>query len=522
MNYVVGSGPSGMACAWALVNRGLDVTMLDIGDELPADGQRAVERTRQSPPDAWDADELRLIRGSMAATTRGVLKKQSYGSEFAYGDGERDTRIESHGVDASASVARGGFSNVWGAAVLPVASTDIADWPITVADLAPHYEAVLAMMPLAATTDDLADLWPLYTRDTQALRPSAQARALFHDLAGSRETLKGRGFAFGAARLAVAPRTPSATSGCVYCGLCLSGCPYGLIYKSSLTLRDLMERPGFHYASGVIVRKVREANGGVEIDADARAGGPTQRFSGARVFLGAGALSTTKIVLDSLDARGHGLVMKQSQYFAFPWLRYRRTPAVADERLHTLAQAFIEVMDASLTGRTIHLQVYSYNDLYWSAFGPVARSATARRLLDSIMSRLLYVQGYLHSDISPTIAVRLVADGRHTRLRLDAMPEPHAAETIKKLVSKIAASRRDFRAVPLRPWLMVGRPGSGSHVGGTIPMRHAPGQFESDPLGRPTGFTRVHVIDSTGLPSLPATTQTLTVMANAHRIGMTA
>ena len=308
----------------------------------------------------------------------------------------------------------------------------------------------------------------------------------------------------------------------MYCGLCLTGCPYDLIYNSSLTLGALQQQASFRYVPGVIVRKLREANGGVDIEADGRTGGPKQRFSASRVFLGGGVLSTTKIVLDSLEAHGHELVMKQSQYFAFPWLRYRPTPGVDGERLHALAQAFIEVRDPSLSERTIHLQVYTYNDLYWRAFGPAAGSAAGRRLLGSLMSRLLYVQGYLHSDISSTIAVRLIADDGDTRLRLDARPDGRGADIIRRLVGTIAAARRDFRAVPLRPLLVIGRPGAGSHAGGTLAMRRTPGPFESDALGRPTGFSNVHVIDASCLPSLPATTQTLTVMANAHRIGSTA
>jgi choline dehydrogenase-like flavoprotein len=49
-------------------------------------------------------------------------------------------------------------------------------------------------------------------------------------------------------------------------------------------------------------------------------------------------------------------------------------------------------------------------------------------------------------------------------------------------------------------------------------MRHQPGPFECDLLGRPVGFRAVHVVDATCFPSIPATTITLSVMANAHRI----
>jgi choline dehydrogenase-like flavoprotein len=50
-------------------------------------------------------------------------------------------------------------------------------------------------------------------------------------------------------------------------------------------------------------------------------------------------------------------------------------------------------------------------------------------------------------------------------------------------------------------------------------MRENPGEYETDRLGRPGGWERIHVVDSSVFPSIPATTITMSVMANAHRIG---
>tara|TARA_B100001013_G_scaffold181209_1_gene109024 strand:- start:234 stop:398 length:165 start_codon:yes stop_codon:yes gene_type:complete len=42
--------------------------------------------------------------------------------------------------------------------------------------------------------------------------------------------------------------------------------------------------------------------------------------------------------------------------------------------------------------------------------------------------------------------------------------------------------------------------------------------LSTDLLGRPKNFKRIHCIDASVLPSIPATTITLSVMANAYRI----
>ncbi len=72
--------------------------------------------------------------------------------------------------------------------------------------------------------------------------------------------------------------------------------------------------------------------------------------------------------------------------------------------------------------------------------------------------------------------------------------------------------------LPLTPFARVGAPGSSFHCGGTFPMREHPRELETDVLGRPAGLRRVHLVDASVFPSIPATTITFSAMANAHRI----
>jgi choline dehydrogenase-like flavoprotein len=494
--------------------------MLDVGTELEPERQRVVELLRASG-DARDPAMLAGITGQTRATTEGIPTKYAYGSDFAYrADFDGVPAIEAQGVDLSPSFAKGGLSNVWGAAVLPYTSGDTADWPVTLEDLAPHYAAVLEFVSVAAERDDLVSILPLYGRESPPLRPSQQAAALMADLSRNKEILNRNGFVFGRSRLAVAAQSPYAVSGCVYCGLCLHGCPYELIYNSAHTLRTLEGRGHFRYLKGLIVREVSEHAGRVDVHALSVDGKERVRLEASRVFLACGPISTTQIVLESLRAYDQVVRLKDSQYFLFPLLRYRNTPRVAHEQLHTLAQAFIEVLDRHLSDKTIHLQVYTYNDLYRTALGRLGRvrRGPIHWVLSALLGRLLIVQGYLHSDLSSTIAVHLAKGPRGSTLRLDAQPSPVSLDVIARLLAKLSANRRYFRAAPLRPLLRVARPGRGFHSGGTFPMRQNPSALDSDLLGRPAGLQRVHIVDSACFPSIPATTITFSVMANAHRI----
>jgi choline dehydrogenase-like flavoprotein len=94
-----------------------------------------------------------------------------------------------------------------------------------------------------------------------------------------------------------------------------------------------------------------------------------------------------------------------------------------------------------------------------------------------------------------------------------------AKTVVRRVVRKLLGQARKLGAAPLPMLLQMGKPGRSFHAGGSFPMRSNPGAFETDTSGRPAGWRRVHAVDATVLPSIPATTITLTVMANAHRIG---
>ena len=131
------------------------------------------------------------------------------------------------------------------------------------------------------------------------------------------------------------------------------------------------------------------------------------------------------------------------------------------------------------------------------------------------------VQGYLHSDHSSKIAIRL-KQGEPDRLRLEAELNPEVRPTIRRVLRKLRRHGRQLGAWPLSPMLQIAEPGRGFHNGGSFPMRLHPGELETDTLGRLPAWRRIHLVDASVLPDVPATQITFSVMANAHRIGSAA
>jgi choline dehydrogenase-like flavoprotein len=377
-------------------------------------------------------------------------------------------------------------------------------------------------MDLSAEQDELASLLPLYSNRHAPLRGSRQAEVLLSDWRSNRRALEAAGIHIGRSRLAVRAEPGESDPGCVYCGLCLHGCPYGLIYSTQSTLRTLQDNPDFHYRTDIVVRRLSEEKGSVRIYGHSRTEGTPARFDAARVYLACGVFSTTKILLESLEAYDEPVTIQDSQYFLVPLLRYRGTPNVESERLHTLAQAFLEIRDQDVTAHTVHMEVFTYNDLLQGvAEGRLGPLAPLFRLpVGLFLRRLIVNQCFLHSEVSPTIRARLLPSrGEESgTLFLEGRPNPETKKVVGRVWRKLLAHRGHLRAVPLPPLIQITSPGRGFHSGGSFPMRSTPVRFQSDVWGRPHGLQRIHAVDATVLPTVPATTITLPVMANAHRI----
>jgi len=516
---IIGSGPAGLACAKALVRRGLKPTLIDVGEILPADRQAAVDRMAGLAPAEWSAQDREFITQIPSVLGGGVPKKMVFGSNFHFAHHRNFNPTDAEEGLPAATFARGGYSVAWGAAVLPTHENDLDDWPIRTADLAPSYRRVLSDFPLSAARDDLEAAFPLFKDDIVSLPLPDDARSLLSDFARGAPADADAPFLSGQARLAV-------DAGCCrHCGLCLSGCVYGAIHSMAPEIETLRKTGAVRYESGCFVERLNEDDAGVRLCVRRIETGEIDEQHFDFVFLAAGAIQTTRIVLASLQLLDQPVTMKDSQKFILPLLRLRRFP-LAWPNSHALSNIFVEFQVPDISHHWVHAQISSVNDYVLQSLRiPPWTNTLWRRMLAPFYERLLVAWCGLHSDHSSSIILTLKsnAHGRAPTLQLRRSINPDA-ERIARRASRFLA-RRALRA---RTWavtgaLTVGAPGAGNHFGGTLPMRAQPKlRLEADVLGRLPGWQRIHIVDGSILPSIPATTVALLQMANADRIAAAA
>ncbi|WP_170399689.1 GMC oxidoreductase [Ruegeria arenilitoris] len=503
-DLVIGSGPSGVSVAMALLNRGRQVLMLDPGGRLEAPAQDRRDKLAASDPDTWSVDDQKKWQAPQFDTPPGQVRR--FGSDFAMVPGA-DTLVSPDQIGLRASHATGGLSNLWGSAVLPNRAEDIAEWPIGIEDLSPHYRAVAEFLPISGRQDDLQALFPvLAMRDRVPLNPSPQAHQMLQLMEQQESGLSELGAHIGMSRLAVDP-------GCQYCGQCLHGCPWGYIYSAQKTLDDLRQHSAFQYRTGLVHRFEEHAEH-VTVTLD-----NGESLKATRVFIAAGVLETARLLLTSSPKPTTSLQLQDSQHFFLPSLHRWRTSRRPDQRpYHTLPQIFIELNAPEVSPHLVHAQVYTWNEFYAhdliNSYGSkLPGSAPLWRML---ARRLIVAQAFLHSAHSSRINLTLATDGR----LLSTVNHNDETETVMaRATFRLAQVMKLAGLIPLTFARRPGDVGSSFHVGGSVPMAIAPSAGQSDILGRPKGLSRVHLVDASSLPSIPATTITFSVMANAHRIG---
>lgn len=518
---IIGSGPAAAGAALALSRReDLEITVVDIGLQLEAERQNAVDTLASTDPSGWNTPLAESISAQPVSSKGGTLpQKRSYGSDYPFRDvGQLD------GLSASAdsstsliSAAYGGFSTVWGSQLMPFSDATFNRWPFGADAIRPHYRAVLKQIPFAGEEDDLAKTFPLLVGASPLPGLSRRSQWVLDAYDRHRSVLRSRGITMGKARLAFD------AASCVRCAKCMTGCPYSLIYSSAQTLDTLRRSTRIKYHGDLMALKVVEDADRAFVLAQDLATGRTQRFEADRIFVACGAVATTRLVANSLGLFESEVDILESQQFILPMLSLRGTADPRSEPDFTLNQFNMTVGVADSDVDLSQLHFYTYNPSFMSAFPPALAARWAEPAAVQLLQRLSVALGYLPSWRSPRLRLRVRPPAEGHRLPelqvARGAPPPSRNQMLRAVIAGLSRSAPLLDLYPVLPMLRLAAGGKSYHVGGTFPhSNHTSTIFTSDRLGRVGPWKRIHLVDAAVFPSVPAMTFTLTIMANAHRI----
>ncbi|MDD1148872.1 GMC oxidoreductase [Pseudomonas sp. TNT2022 ID357] len=508
---IVGSGPAGTSAAYPLVKAGLKVLMVDAQRD-----SGTLAAPHSSFLSSRVSDELQwkwMIGENFHALTQldAVSPKLKTPTHAHIFEGfSAGNRIEGHNFIGVGSLATGGLSNSWGCGVARLSATDFPGLPIDYAELKASYETVSLRMGISGQIDD--DLSSYFGLDEWSQPPLPLDRLhqrLLDHYDQYRGVFPGWGFRLGRSRVAVLSQPLDDRQACDLSGNCLWKCQNQALYSASQELTKLKQYPGFQHVQNFLVEDLVKQDGAWAIT-ERRS---SMRFSASRLLLAAGTLATTRITLKHLNYTAPVPLLSSPTAAFLLWLPKMlgtaRVPAFGLGQLSFALELNASTTAFGSTFNTVGLPMSEFVNRV-----PMSKRYSIE-LLKSLLSSCLVGNIFLPGHLSNNTAI-LRAD---SSLRINGDLRPEAPMVMKSAEMKLRRIYWKMGALLMPMSFTVGKPGADIHYAGTLPMSSTPRIGQTDIFGEVKGLPGVHVVDAACLPKLTEKSHTLTIMANADRIG---
>ncbi len=523
---VIGSGLSAVGALKAIVKVGIKPIVIDVGRQLDPERQKLKLRLAATAPANWASEDIRNLASNPTAKSKTEIpKKLVLGSDYFYSsDNSQITKLDSFSqASPPYSLARGGFSAGWGAAYLPPAESDINDWPVAHGVILEHMRECLHNISCSEPIDALSEYFPALKRDSgESLRLTKGQRKLLQTFSSSTRSTNDSPEVFGQARLMTRIKSVGDRNGCNYCGYCNAGCVYDSIYKAGLEIDQMQLDQQIEYLGGWNVLTINEHGSSVKISMINEVSGEQKTVEADRLFLAAGAVNTTRIMLQSQNMSGFEATIKQTGGFLQPFVSPINYP-IEWPNQNTQTNLFLEFKEPRVSDHWVHVQVSQPNEVALSKLGLTHSTVNSVRgkLAKFASGNLLIAMVNTHSANGSQYVMRIGNSFSNGVPQIESkrIQHPDQKRTTVLLNSRLKKIFRRRAMVALGFMRQDWFASLGYHFGSSFPMSANPKlSTDTDTLGRPFGWKHVHIVDTSVLPSIPGTSIGLLTMANAHRI----
>jgi len=512
---VVGSGPAGVSAAFPLVEAGLRILMVDGGEQpnsLPPSKDYLTSRTNDSDQWKWMVGEnFHAIKNQGALSPK--LRIPTHANIFK--DYEIKNQITSSDFVAIGSMAVGGLSNAWGCGISRLSDEELKEFPLLRSDIDPSYETVSKRIGISGRCDD--DMVGFFGVDDWAQPPipmDTLHQSLFDRYDKRKNACSKLGFRAGRSRVAILSEDLGDRKPCDRLGNCMWGCQRESQYSAANELPALQLHGNFHHKPGFVVQDIAPegSDWSVTCQDDSSSSG-FRRFTAKKVFLAAGTLASTRLALNVLKLTKPVRLLSCPMAAFMLWLPQMlgidRSAAYGLGQLSYSMQISENVSGFGATCGTTGIPVSEF----------VGHLPFGRRygidLLSGLLSSCLVGNLFLPGDLSNT-ELTLMPDGS---LKIIGAYAPEVETLMSVAAKKLKRAYWQLGAILLPMSFTVGSPGGDIHYAGTLPMRKNPDMGETTVFGEVFGFNGLHVVDGASLSGLSGKSHTLTIMANADRIG---
>lgn len=511
---IIGSGPAGVSAAFPLVESGLKVLMVD-GGFAPS---TSLPKNPYLTSREFDITQWKWMIGSKFHALENINtsspKLRVPGLDYVFHGHNELNQIHTKDFLLVGSMATGGLSNAWGCGVSCLSKSEAKEYPFDYAELKQSYGTIAKRIGISGRhSDDLRDYFGVDSWAQPPIKLDLLHQHIYKKYQLNQKKLASMGFQLGRSRVAALSEPKSGRLACDLSGNCLWGCDRGSLYSTLHDISTLSKYENFFHLSGFVVKQFTKKNLEWSIEGHKKSARDSNSITAKKLILAAGTLATTRLALNALEIKSSVRLLSNPTAAFLLW-----TP--------------------SLTGlkqsNTFGLGQLSFNLKLPDNISAFGSSFTTTGIPVSEFARHLpigrrYSIDLLKQLLSSCIVGNVFLPGQHSSNEVRANKYGSLVVNGGFQQSTPEIMRRIERALRKAYWLSgailvpgsftTGKPGSDIHYAGTLPMRNFPKLGETDPNGELFGKKGVYVVDGSSLPNLLEKSHTLTIMANADRIG---
>jgi len=509
---IIGSGPAGVSVAYPLLEAGFKVLMVDGGGEpdveLPS-SKFLDERSKNNEQWKWFVGEDFHALKMMDAVSP---KLRTPTNRFVFSKFNERQYVDAENFVAVGSLSKGGLSNAWGCGVARLSAHELSDFPFEESEIIQSYETVTRRVGVSgANSDALSNYFGLDEWSQPPVLLDHLHQSIYNHYSKSASKLSTLGFKMGRSRVAVISQDLGERNGCDNLGNCLWGCSRKSLYSSADELTSLFEFENFSYKKGFIVEDFFKDKCEIIVDGSDEKNNET--IKAKKVILAAGTLATTRLTLKALKL-DKTLNLQSSPTAAFLlWLPkklgHKRENSFGLGQLSFSLKLSQQVSAFGSTFSTTGIPATEF--VRHMPLGKRFSIDLLRHLLSSCLVGNVFLPGHLS-----TTSVSL---DKNAKLKVIGGYKESVSGLFAESLKVLRKSYFKLGGIILPTSFTQGLPGGDVHYASTLPMRKSPTVGETDKNGELAELSGVYVVDGSCLTTLGEKSHTLTIMANADRIG---
>ena len=461
---VIGSGLSAYVAVKELLSKKKNFAVIDIGQTI----EKNISDIYQKKGWNYIKQNKNQILKKLNILQSKAKLKLSYGSDHSYFYSKNYENLKLPKIDILISKSLGGFSNNWGGVLYLYNSSELKNWPI---NKNKFYQ-------------DLEEVGKNFKIDKQSIK-----ELLIND-----QEIETNSKYFKDAIVAL--------NNCKSRGMCMYGCPENSILNTKNLFSELISKKTINYFSNLRLNKIRN-NDQLELECITINDLKKINFSAGKVFLAAGPVSTSHIILNSFDEIQQ-LRVKDSSMFVFPLINLKKKRRIHGKQMCT------KIFKYHKNENNFLIQIYDEIEFFLYKFPSVIKDIFNKYLKLSIGI------GYLESKDSS----ELVLEKENNKIFYKTKKNFNYFKRIYYLfLFCINTMKKGIISFPFLQYKL--NDFSSYHLGASIPMTSVSNKnlrVYTDSIGRLNLNDKIIILDSSNFTNIQPGSISLMSMINSQRI----